>query len=291
VVVLATRTDESAHESVDRRVVETAVGADASVVEAGVEPRPVTWAADDGATVHGLLFAPPDVTAPPLLVHLHGGPTDQSRVEWSPRLQYWVARGWAVLAPNPRGSTGYGRDYAQALRGGWGDRDVADVLAGIRAAVAAGGADGARIALVGGSAGGYAALLAAVRAPDVVQAVVASYPVTDLAALAADTHRFERHYNDSLVGPVPGAAAIWRDRSPITHAAALRVPTLVLQGDTDPVVPLAQSVAFVDAVSAAGGDVDLHVYAGEGHVWKRSATIADALSRTDDFLTRKVLSR
>ncbi len=215
VVVLTARSSAPASEPVERRVVEMAVGADAAMADAGVEPRPVTWAGDDGATVHGLLFSPPGVAAPPLLVHLHGGPTDQSRVEWSPRLQYWVARGWAVLAPNPRGSTGYGRDYAQALRGGWGDRDVADVLAGIRAAVAAGWGDGTRVALVGGSAGGYAALLVAVRAPDLVRAVVASYPVTDLAALAADTHRFERHYNDSLVGPLPGAAPAWRDRSPI----------------------------------------------------------------------------
>ena len=287
VVVLTPRSGEPVH----RRVVETAVGADASVVDAGVEPRPVSWAADDGATVHGLLFSPPGITTPPLLVHLHGGPTDQSRVEWSPRLQYWVARGWAVLAPNPRGSTGYGREYAQALREGWGDRDVADGLAGIRAAVAAGWGDGTRVALVGGSAGGYTALLVALRAPDVVRAVVASYPVTDLAALAADTHRFERHYNDSLVGPLPDAMPAWHDRSPRTHAAALRIPVLVLQGDTDPVVPLAQTVAFVDAVRAAGGDVDLHVYAGEGHGWKRSTTISDALSRTDDFLTQKVLSR
>jgi dipeptidyl aminopeptidase/acylaminoacyl peptidase len=275
-----------------RRVVDVAVGADALPVDAFVEPEPVVWTAGDGTEVPGLLLSPRTATVPPpLLVHLHGGPTDQTRVEWSPRLQYWVTRGWAVLAPNPRGSTGYGRAYTQALRGAWGDTDVDDVLAGIRAAAERGWGDLTRVALVGGSAGGFTALLTAVRAPERVHAVVVSYPVTDLHALAADTHRFERHANDVLVGARPDAAPTWRARSPITHAAALRAPVLVLQGDADPVVPLAQSVAFVDAVRAAGGDAELHVYEGEGHGWKRPGTIADALARADKFLMEKVLTR
>jgi len=273
----------------DRRVVDVAPGADALPVDDFVEPRPVTWPAHDGTAVPGLLFASPGVEHPPLLVQLHGGPTDQARVEWAPRVQYWVARGWAVLAPNPRGSTGSGRAYTQALRGGWGDLDVDDVIDGIRAAVAQGWADPNRVALVGGSAGGFLALLVAARAPELVRAVVASYPVTDLVVLAADTHRFERRYSDSLVGPLPAAADTYRDRSPVTHAAGLRVPLLVLQGDADPVVAHPCAVAFVDAVGAAGGDADLHVYPGEGHGWKRPDTVADALRRTDDFLTRRVL--
>jgi len=274
----------------DRRVIDVAAGADALPIDDFVEPRPVVWPADDGAVVHGLLFSPPGAVHPPLLVLLHGGPTDQARAEWSPKTQYWVSRGWAVLAPNPRGSTGYGRAYAQALCGEWGDLDVADVLAGIRHAAGQGWGDAGRVALVGGSAGGFLALLAASRAPALVRAVAVSYPVTDLVELAAETHRFERWYSDTLVGVLPDAAATYRDRSPVTHAGALRVPLLVLQGDTDPVVPHPGVVAFVDAVRGAGGDVELHVYAGEGHGWKRPGTIADALRRTDDFLTRTVLS-
>lgn len=272
-----------------RRVVEPAAGAE--IVPAGelVEPRPVRWTSGDGADVHGLLFAPPRTgphrAPPPLLVHLHGGPTDQTRVEWAPRLQHWVARGWAVLAPNPRGSTGYGRGYAQALNGRWGVRDVDDVIAGLDAAIRSGWGDPDRIALVGGSAGGYLALLVAARVPDRVRAVAVSYPVTDLLALAGATHRFERHSLATLVGPFPGATRDLVDRSPQRHGAAIRAPLLVLQGDADPVVPIDAVAGFVSAVRAAGGDVRYHVYPGEGHGWKRPETAVDALRRTDEFLT------
>lgn len=273
----------------ERSVLDRAAGVGALPVDAFVEPRPVAWTAADGTEIPGLLFVPDGGDGPPpLLVHLHGGPTDQTRVEWAPRLQFYVGRGYAVLAPNPRGSTGYGRAFTRALRGGWGDVDVDDVLAGIDAAVDRGWGDPARVALVGGSAGGFAALLAAGRAPDRVRAVVATYPVTDLVALAAATHRFERHANDVLLGPRPAADPIWRSRSPIVAARAVRVPVLVLQGDADPVVPLGQTRAFVDAVRAAGGDIDLHVYPGEGHGWSRPETVADALGRSVAFLADRM---
>jgi dipeptidyl aminopeptidase/acylaminoacyl peptidase len=196
-----------------------------------------------------------------------------------------------VLAPNPRGSTGAGRAGAEALHGGWGAADVGDVVAGLRAAAEHGWGDPARVALVGASAGGLTALLVALRAPELVGAVVAISPVTDLVALAATTHRFERHYNDTLVGPAPVATPALRDRSPITHAASLRVPVLVLHGDADPVVPLAQSVAFVDAVREAGGDARLQVYPGEGHGWGSGATVADAFGRAGAFLDQTVPGR
>jgi len=255
----------------------------------GVEPTPVGWHAPDGTLVNGLRYGPADATRP-LLVDVHGGPTDQAIVEWGPRVQAFVARGWTVLRPNARGSTGRGRAFTQALHGEWGGADVDDVVAGIRTAVVQGWCDPGRVAVMGGSAGGFTALLVAAAVPDLVRAVVALYPVTDLRALAADTHRFEAHSCTTLVGPLPDAADRYARRSPVRHADRLRVPLLVLQGANDPVVPAAQSAAFVDAVRRAGGDVEVHVYPGEGHGWRSAATVGDAFARTTEFLDRKVLT-
>ena len=190
--------------------------------------------------------------------------------------------------PNPRGSTGYGREFVQAAAQRWGADDVQDVAAGIRTAAAQGWCDPARVAIAGGSSGGLTALLVCARYGDLVRAAVSAYGVTDLFELAATTHRFESHYLDEIVGPRPEADAAYRERSPITHAASIQVPLLVLQGDDDEVVPPAQAVALVDAVQAAGGTVEYCVYEGEGHGWTRQATIADELERTLAFLGRWV---
>ncbi len=272
-----------------RTVLVRAPGATAADAVDPVEPSVVAWRADDGTEIRGLRYGPADPTRP-LLVDVHGGPTDQAVVEWGPRVQTLVAAGWTVLRPDPRGSTGRGRAFTQALAGGWGETDVADVVAGIRAWIADGTADPRRIAVGGGSAGGFTALLVALAAPDLVRAVVTQYPVTDLRALAATTHRFEAHALDHLVGPLPGAAARYRDRSPVAHADRFVVPLLVLQGADDPVVPAAQTAAFVDAVRRAGGAVEAHVYPGEGHGWRSPASVLDAVARTLDFLGRTVRS-
>jgi dipeptidyl aminopeptidase/acylaminoacyl peptidase len=220
---------------------------------------------------------------------VHGGPNSQTLVDWDERVQHFVARGWTVLAPNYRGSTGYGRGFTQALAGQWGVADVDDTVAGIRAAVAQGWADPQRVAVVGGSAGGFTALLVAAAAPDLVRAVVASYPVTDLLALAAHTHRFERHALDRHVGVLPGAESEYRSRSPISRVDTIRAPVLVLQGDADPVVAASDTSAFVDALRARGTDVVYHLYPGAGHGWSDPQIEADARRRTDEFLTQKVL--
>jgi dipeptidyl aminopeptidase/acylaminoacyl peptidase len=258
-----------------------------------VEPKPVKWKSGS-ATVNGLLWRaagalPLGGRGRPLLVVVHGGPTGQSLADWTPQVQAFVQRGWSVLQPDFRGSTGHGRAYTQALAGRWGERDVADVGAGIRHAVKEGWADASRVAIVGGSAGGMTALLVAAQFPDLVQAVVARYPVCDLVDLALTTHRFESTYTYRLVGPLPDAADIYRDRSPIARAAEIRVPVLLLHGDQDTSVPVAQSEALADALRAAGTPVERHVYAGEGHGWRRSATIADDFERVHAFLTRWVL--
>jgi dipeptidyl aminopeptidase/acylaminoacyl peptidase len=252
--------------------------------DALVEPVPVTWSACDGADVHGLLYRSRADGAAPLVVMLHGGPTDQARVDWDARVAQFVDRGWSVLAPNTRGSTGYGRAYAQALHHAWGVLDVDDAVAGIRAAIERNWCDRARVALHGSSAGGFTALLVAAAAPDLVCAVATMYPVTDLHALAAHTHRFESRYNDSLVGELPNAADEYTRRSPVTQVGAIRAPVLLLQGTDDRVVPAADTVAFADALRAAGGDVALQLYDGEGHGGWHPDARADAIARTFAFL-------
>ncbi len=261
------------------------------------EPTPVSWSGVDGEPVHGLLWRPTagaddnGDTLPPLLVDVHGGPTDQSTVDWKPRVRYFVSRGWAVLQPNYRGSTGYGRGYRHALDHEWGVVDVADTVAGIQAAERGGWADASRAAVMGGSAGGFTALLVAAQTPPVVRAVVSLFGVTDLFDLAATTHRFESRYLDRLVGPLPAAAEQYRTRSPVAHAHGITVPALVLQGADDKVVPPAQAQLLVDSMRTAGAAVEHHVYDGEGHGFSKVETIVDSLDRIDRFLTKWVVQR
>jgi dipeptidyl aminopeptidase/acylaminoacyl peptidase len=260
-----------------------------------VEPEPVTWKSGR-STVHGLLYRPAASalgpgTPPPLYVHIHGGPTSQVTAEWNPRIAFWVSRGWAVLAPNYRGSSGYGRAYAQGLRGQWGAVDVADTAAGIGNAIRLGWCDPARVAVVGGSAGGMTVLLLCARHGNLVRAGVSLFGVSDLFDLAATTHRFESRYLDALIGRLPADADRYRDRSPITHAHDIRVPVLVLQGDEDRAVPKPQTDALVDAMTRAGAHVEYRVYAGEGHGFRKLANVIDEYERTEAFLNRWVLQR
>jgi dipeptidyl aminopeptidase/acylaminoacyl peptidase len=272
-------------------------GAPGALVAAGpVEPEPVSWTGEDGGTVHGLLYRPATSalgpgTKPPMIVYVHGGPTGCSAVTWWPRHQFWVSRGWAVLAPNYRGSTGYGRAYTQALTGNWGDIDVSDVAAGIRHAGASGWCDAGRVAIDGGSAGGFTLLLLCARYPGLLRAAVDRYGVADLFDLAETTHRYESRYLDKVVGPLPEAAALYRERSPVNHVGDITVPLLVLQGDRDNTVPKAQADALVEALRRAGAAVEYHVYEGEGHGWSKPETVADELERAEKFLTRWVLKR
>jgi dipeptidyl aminopeptidase/acylaminoacyl peptidase len=269
--------------------------------EAGlVEPEAVTWEAEpigDGpgaATVHGRLYRPDaslgaGAAGPPMIVWVHGGPTGQWPVGFNPRIAYFVARGWAVLVPDHRGSTGHGRAYTQAMRGRWCELDTADVAAGIRHAGKAGWCDPRRVAIMGGSAGGATVLNVLADHPDLCAAGVDLFGVTDLFDLDETTHRFEAHYLWSIVGPLPEAAEVYRDRSPVQRAGGITAPLLVLQGTDDVVVPPAQSQAVVERLRAAGRTVEHHLYPGEGHGWNRPEVVADELERIESFLRRHVL--
>jgi len=259
------------------------------------EPEAVTWRSGT-ATVNGLVWHPvhrvPEAPGkPPLLVLIHGGPTGQGLADWNARIAFWLDRGWAVLTPNYRGSTGYGREYAQALAGGWGELDVADVASGIRHVSRKGWCDPKRVAVAGGSAGGFTTLLVCGLQGGLVSAGVSLFGVTDLFELAATTHRFESRYLDRIVGELPRDADRYRDRSPVTHASDVGVPVLVLQGSDDNVVPKAQADAMVDAMRRAGATVEYQVYEGEGHGFRHLANVVDELERTEAFLRRWVLMR
>jgi len=251
-----------------------------------VEPRAVMWKTASAA-VHGLLWRSAQSRgASPLVVHVHGGPTGQALADWNPRVQWLVQQGYTVLQPNHRGSSGYGVAYRNALDGRWGELDVADVAAGIKHAIKEGWAAPGRIALMGASAGGFTVLNVAEQYPDLVAAVIALYPVTDLLDLAATTHRFEAGDVSRLVGRLPDARGAYVARSPITNAAGVRAPVLLLQGDDDRVVSAERTAAFADALRGAGGFVEYHTYADEGHGWQRAATVADEMARVGTFLSR-----
>jgi dipeptidyl aminopeptidase/acylaminoacyl peptidase len=263
-----------------------------------VEPELVEWEGEDvpgvGRGVHGRLYRTahrPDEGAPPLLVWAHGGPTGQNVVAWNARVALFLERGWNVLQVDHRGSTGWGRAYAQALRGEWGRLDVEDTAAGMRAAATKGWGHPTRMVPIGGSAGGFTVLLLLAHFPELCAAGVALYPVADLFDLDETTHRFEAHYLRSLVGVLPEAADRYRQRSPITVADRITAPLLLLQGSADKVVPKAQADALVERLQRVGTTVEYHVYDGEGHGWSRPAVVEDELERTWAFLRRHVLRR
>ncbi len=257
--------------------------------DALVEPQAFQIGTDIG-DVHARLYradADHDAEHGRLIVWLHGGPTDQWQVTYMPRIAYWRSRGWHVLVPDHRGSTGHGREYQQALRGRWGDLDVADIVAVTRWAQQQGLAGPEGTVVFGSSAGGFTALGAVAAAGDAYAAVVVLYPVTDLVDLSERSHRFERHYTDTLVGPLPEFLDVARDRSPAQHPDRfVHTPLLVLHGDVDPVVPLEQSRTFVERVRAAGGDATLHVYEGEGHGFRQRDNQLDEYRRVEEFLHR-----
>jgi len=220
---------------------------------------------------------------------VHGGPTDQWPVDFRPRIAYWWSRGWDVLVPDPRGSTGHGRAYQQALRGEWGRLDVDDTAAILRSHHAAGRGQPQRTVLMGSSSGGLTVLGLMAGHSGLAAGGVVLYPVADLTVLAEESHRFEAHYTANLVGSSDDATL--RERSPVTSAHEITSPLLVMHGDDDPVVPLSSTIELVDAVSACGGDVELVVYAGEGHGFRDPVNRRDEYRRTAEFLSRVVDGR
>ena len=252
-------------------------------------PEAISWPAPDGAEAHGIYYPPasaeataPEGEKPPLIVKSHGGPTSMTTADLSLGIQYWTSRGFAYLDVNYGGSTGYGREYRERLIGKWGIVDVNDCIAGANFLAEQGRVDGTRMAIKGGSAGGYTTL-AALTFHDAFRSGVSSYGVGDLEALATDTHKFESRYLDSLVGPYPQAKETYEKRSPIHHAEQLNCAMLLFQGLDDKVVPPSQAETMADAVRDNGMPVALLMFEGEGHGFRREETIHRVLEAELSF--------
>ena len=257
-------------------------------------PEHLSWTSFDGEAAHGLYYAPASerfesAGAPPLIVIAHGGPTSMVAANWDPQAQFFATRGYAVLLPNYRGSSGYGRDYMRRLYGNWGIYDVQDCKTGAQAMAERGLADRSRLVIMGGSAGGYTVLQSLVDLPGFYRAALCLFGVSNQFTLVADTHKFEAHYSDSLLGPLPGAAAIYRERSPVFHAGKIVDPVAVFKGDIDRVVPREQSDAIVASLRARGVPHEYHVYEGEGHGWRKAETIEAFYASVEKFLRQWVI--
>lgn len=262
--------------------------------QALAECEAISWKTANGEEAHGLFYAPASdrfaaAGKPPLLIHVHGGPTSQARAGWKGEAQFFATRGYAVLLVNHRGGTGYGRDYMLKLRGNWGVVDVEDSVSGARHLIDSGRVDGARTVIMGGSAGGFTVLETMSRHPEAFTAGVCLYGVADQFHLASETHKFELHYLDTILGPLPEAAHIYRERSPVFHAELIQHPLAVFQGADDKVVPKAQSDSIVAALKRGGTAHLYHVYEGEGHGWRKRETIEHFYKTVDEFLRKHVI--
>lgn len=256
------------------------------------EPQPVEFPTEDGLTAHGFFYLPknrgfvaPNLERPLLLVKSHGGPTSATVAVLMSSIQYWTSRGIAVLDVNYGGSTGYGRAYRERLNGTWGIVDVDDCVNGARFLATRGEADGHRLMIDGGSAGGYTTLCA-LTFRDQFKAGASHFGVSDAEALAKETHKFESRYLDNLIGPYPERRDLYIERSPIHYPDRLSCPVIFFQGLEDKVVPPNQAETMVEALRKKGVPVAYVAFEGEQHGFRRAENIKRALDGEFYFYSR-----
>ncbi|MGH3152433.1 MAG: prolyl oligopeptidase family serine peptidase, partial [Streptosporangiaceae bacterium] len=261
-------------------------------------PRAVRLTGPDGSLVHAVVYPPahpsaaaPDGELPPYIAWAHGGPTAHVIPRLDLEKAFFTSRGIGIIDVNYGGSSGYGRAYRERLRGQWGIVDVADVMTAVLALAGAGEADGQRLGIRGGSAGGWTALAAVTSGigaggtpEDGVFAAATSYfGVSDLRGFAAQTHDFESRYLDGLIGPLPECTDLYAERAPVGHVSKLTCPVLLLQGLDDPIVPPAQAESI--GADLAAHDIP-HAYlpfAGESHGFRRAENIIASLEAELSF--------
>ncbi len=253
------------------------------------EAQPMTFAGPGGREVHAIVYPPhnrdvegPDGELPPYVAFVHGGPTAHVSAVVDVEKAFFTSRGIGVVDVNYGGSTGYGRAYRERLRGQWGVVDVEDTVATMRGLVEAGLADGDRLAIRGGSAGGWT-VLASLTSTDAFACGTSYFGVAELVSFAETTHDFESRYLDGLIGPLPERRDLYDSRAPLNHVDELSCPVLLLQGLDDPVVPPAQAELFRDAMVRNGIPHAYRAYDGESHGFRRSETVIDALQSELSF--------
>lgn len=254
--------------------------------------RAIEFPTEHGLTAYAFFYSPKnrDFRAapgerPPLVIISHGGPTSATSSTLNLRTQYWTSRGFAVADVNYGGSTGYGREYRKRLDGQWGIVDVDDCVNCARYLVDRGEVDAERIIIRGGSAGGYTTL-AALTFRDVFKAGASYYGVSDLEALAKDTHKFESRYLDSIVGPYPERRDIYLERSPINSVQRLSCPVIFFQGSEDRVVPPNQAEMMVNTLREKGVPVAYILFEGEQHGFRKAENTKRALDAELHFYSR-----
>jgi dipeptidyl aminopeptidase/acylaminoacyl peptidase len=241
-------------------------------------PRAIEFPTTGGESAYGFYYPPtnPEFEAPagelpPLIVQSHGGPTSHATPALDREFLFWTSRGIGVVDVNYRGSSGFGRPYRRRLRGEWGVIDTDDCIAAALHLAATGEADGERLAIRGGSAGGYATLCALVFHDDFATGA-SYYGVADAETLATDTHKFESRYLDGLIGPYPEQKELYHERSPIHFVEQLRAPVILFQGLEDEVVPPSQAETMVAALERNGVPHAYLAFAGEAHGFRRAET-------------------
>lgn len=255
-------------------------------------PTFISYPSAKGRTAHGFFYPPVNKdyqgekgTLPPLIVMIHGGPTAFANNTFDLKMQYWTSRGFAVLDVDYGGSMGYGRSYRELLNGNWGIVDVEDCEHGAQYLIHQGKVDPKKIAITGGSAGGYTTL-AALTFGKTFTVGASYYGVSDLSALALETHKFEARYLDGLVAPYPKGKAIYQARSPLFAADKLHCPVIFFQGREDKVVPLNQAEKMHQALKDRGILTELILYEGEQHGFRKAENIRDSLEKELKFYLR-----
>ena len=261
-----------------------------------VEPVHVRYPSADGRQIPALLYLPHAEALrgeglPPAVVHIHGGPTSQHWSAWDPNSQWLAHRGYVVLAPNIRGSTGYGREFQEANRGDWGGKDLADVVAGARWLGREGIADPKRVGAFGGSYGGFMTMYALAREPGMWAAGVSYVGVVSWKTLHETTRGDLRAMLERELGDPAVSAELYRDRSPLTHARSIKAPLLILQGANDPRVPQSEAEQVVALLREGRATFDYHVYPDEGHGFRKVEHRVDMLRRATEWFAKHLKAR